>query len=166
MQFNLKSISTDGVPKALEKVERYRLLNEPSLAESICLDILAVLPSHQQALISLLLARTDQFGSGVTLKSAQEVLRRIDGEYERAYYAGIIWERQGHAYLRQGGLCSNANTYHALREAMGHYEQAEALRPHGNDDAILRWNACARVLMRNPEIRPLPQQEYQPIIGE
>jgi hypothetical protein len=166
MQFDLKSISTDGVPKALEKIERYRLLNEPILAESICLDILSILPSHQQALISLLLARTDQFGSGVTLKSAQEVLQRIEGEYERAYYAGIIWERQGHAYLRQGGLCSNANAYHALREAMGYYEQAEALRPHGNDDSILRWNACARVLMRNPEIRPLPQQEFQPIIGE
>jgi hypothetical protein len=166
MHFDLKSISTDGVPKALEKAERYRLLNEPTLAESICLDILTILPSHQQALVSLLLARTDQFDSGVTLKSAQEVLLRIEGEYERAYYAGIIWERKGLAHLRQGGLCSNANTYHALREAMELYERAEALRPPGNDDAILRWNACARVIMRNPEIRPLPDAEFQPIIGE
>ena len=91
MHFNLKSISTEGVPKALEKAERYRLLNEPSLAESICLDILAILPKHQEALVSLLLARTDQFDSGVTLKSAQEVLVRIEGGYERAYYACIIW---------------------------------------------------------------------------
>lgn len=166
MQFNLKSISTDAVSKALEKAERYRLLNEPSLAESICLDILAISPSHQQALVSLLLARSDQFDSGVPMKSAQEVLRRIDGEYERAYYAGIIWERQGHAHLRQHGLCSNANAYHALREAMQHYERAETLRTQGNDDAILRWNACARVLMRNPEIRPLPDTEFQPITGE
>ena len=59
MHFDLKSISIEGVPKALEKAERYRLLNEPSLAESICVDILTVLPAHQQALISLLLARTD-----------------------------------------------------------------------------------------------------------
>ena len=166
MQFDLKSISNEGVPKALEKAERYRLLNEPSLAESICLDILAVSPSHQQALISLLLARTDQFGSGVTLESAQEVLHRIDGEYERAYYAGLIWERKGHAHLRQGGLSSNANTYHALREAMQHYERAATLRPAGNDDAILRWNACARVLMQHPEIRPLPHSEFQPITSE
>jgi hypothetical protein len=166
MHFDLKSISTDGAAKALEKAERYRLLNEPSLAESICLDILAILPSHQQALVSLLLARTDQFSSGVSMKSAQEVLLRIEGEYERAYYAGLIWERKGHAHLRQGGLCSNANTYHALREAMEHYERAEALRPPGNDDAILRWNACARVIMRNPEIRPLPDTEFQSIIGE
>jgi hypothetical protein len=166
MQFDLKSISNEGVPKALEKAERYRLLNEPSLAESICLDILTVSPSHQQALISLLLARTDQFGSGVTVESAQEVLHRIDGEYERAYYAGLIWERKGHAHLRQGGLSSNANTYHALREAMQHYERAETLRPAGNDDAILRWNACARILMRHPEIRPLPHSEFQPITSE
>lgn len=166
MHFSLKSISSDAVPKALERVERYRLLNEPSLAESICLDILAILPTHQQALISLLLARTDQFDRGVSMKSAQEVLERIEGEYERAYYAGIVWERRGHAHLRQHGLCSNANTYHALREAMQHYERAEALRPHGNDDSILRWNACARILMHNPEIRPLPDTEFQPITGE
>ena len=166
MHFDLKSISTESIPKALEKVERYRLLNEPSLAESICLDILAVSPSHQQALISLLLARTDQFGYGATMKSAEEVLVRIEGGYERAYYAGLIWERQGHAYLRQHGLSSNANSYHALRAAMEHYEQAATLRPHGNDDAILRWNACARVLMQNPAIRPLPDPEFQPITGE
>src|SRR6516225_10135061 len=110
MQFDLKSISNEGVPKALEKAERYRLLNEPSLAESICLDILAISPSHQQALISLLLARTDQFDTGATLESAQEVLNRIEGEYERAYYAGLIWERKAHSHLRQGGLSSNANT--------------------------------------------------------
>jgi hypothetical protein len=166
MHFDLKSISTDGVAKALEKAERYRLLNEPSLAESICQDILAAVPSHQPALVSLLLARTDQFGNGVAIKSAEEVLQRIEGEYERAYYAGLIWERQGRAHLRQGGLCSNANTFHALREAMAHYERAETLRPHGNDDAILRWNACARAIMRNPEIRPLPDTEFQPITGE
>jgi hypothetical protein len=166
MGFDLKSISTEGIPKALEKAERYRLLNEPSLAESICLDILAIAPAHQQALVSLLLARTDQFGHGVPMNSAQEVLQRIEGEYERAYYAGIIWERKGHAHLRQGGLCSNANTYHAIREAMEFYERAEALRPHGNDDAILRWNACSRVLKRHPELRPLPDTEAQPITGE
>jgi len=166
MHFDLKSISADAIPKALERVERYRLLNEPSLAESICLDILSIVPSHQQALVSLLLARTDQFDHGVPMKSAQEVLSRVEGEYERAYYSGLIWERQGHAYLRQHGFSSNANAYHALREAMKYYEQAEALRPDKNDDAILRWNACARVLMRNPEIRPLPEEEFQPIIGE
>ena len=166
MIYSLKAISPDAVSKALEKAERYRLLNEPSLAESIYLDILAILPTHQLALVSLLLARTDQFGSGVTMESAQEVLHRIDDVYERAYYAGIIYERKAHAYLHQREAGSNANSYHALCEAMTHYERAEVLRPAGNDDSILRWNACARVLMRNPDIRPLPDTEYQPITNE
>ena len=72
------------------------------LAESICLDVLAIVPDHQQALISLLLARTDQFHSHVHLKGAQEVLARIKGDYEQAYYAGVIWERLGNARIRHG----------------------------------------------------------------
>ena len=166
MHFDLKPISEESIPDALAKVERYRLLNEPTLAESICLDILAIVPAHQQALISLLLARTDQFGGEVPAATAREVLSQIEGDYERAYYGGIIWERIGHAHLRQGGPGSAAATYHALREAMEHFERAEAFRPAGNDDALLRWNTCARVIMRNPEIRPLPHEEFQPITGE
>jgi hypothetical protein len=166
MHFDLKAISAESIPEAFAKVERYRLLNEPSLAESICQDILTIAPGHQQALISLLLARTDQFGSEVTVAMAREVLSQITGDYERAYYAGIIAERDGHAHLRQGGPGSTSAAYHALREAMDHFERAEVLRPPGNDDAILRWNTCARVIMRNPEIRPLHDEEFQPITGE
>jgi hypothetical protein len=166
MRFDLKPISVESIPDALSKVERYRLLNEPSLAESICLDILAIAPGHQQALISLLLARTDQFGSQMTAAKAREALSQIEGDYERAYYAGIILERLGHAHLHQGGPGSAAAAYHLLREAMEHFERAETFRPPGNDDALLRWNTCARVIMRNPEIRPLPHEEFQPITGE
>jgi hypothetical protein len=159
MHFELKSISEQSIPEALAKVERYRLLNEPSLAESICLDILAIVADHQQALISLLLARTDQFHSHVQAKAAQEVLAQIKGDYERAYYTGIIWERLGNARIRQGGAGAGASAYHALREAMDHYEKAMNFAPAGNDDAILRWNTCARVIMQNPDIRPVPENE-------
>jgi hypothetical protein len=156
MHFELKSISVQSIPEALAKVERYRLLNEPVLAESICLDVLAIVPDHQQALISLLLARTDQFHSNMNARAAQEVLAQIRGDYEQAYYAGIIWERLGSARIRQGGAGAGASAYHALREAMDHYEQARKLSPSGNDDAILRWNTCARTIMQNSEIRPGP----------
>jgi len=47
----LKRLHKDAIPAALEKAERYRLLNEPGEAESICLDILAVDPDNQRALI-------------------------------------------------------------------------------------------------------------------
>ncbi|MGH9733442.1 MAG: hypothetical protein ACRD8A_02475 [Candidatus Acidiferrales bacterium] len=157
MRFELKSISKKGIPEALAKVERYRLLNEPALAESICLDILAIVPDHQQALISLLLARTDQFQSNLNAKPAQDALARISGDYEQAYYAGIIWERLGQARIRQGA--GGAAAYHSLRGAMDHYEKAIQCAPAGNDDAILRWNTCARTIMQNTDIRPTPDEE-------
>jgi len=159
MHFELKSISVQSIPEALAKVERYRLLNEPTLAESICLDILAIVPDHQQALISLLLARTDQFQLPLPAKAAQEILDRIKGDYEQAYYAGIIWERMGHAQIRESGIGGGASAYHDLREAMVHYERAIDFASPGNDDAKLRWNTCARMIMQNPEICPLPDED-------
>jgi hypothetical protein len=159
MHFELKSISLGSVPEALAKVERYRLLNEPALAESICLDILAAVPDHQQALIALLLARTDQLHSNVQPKAALEVLAQIKGDYEQAYYAGIIWERLGHARMRQRDAGARISAYHALRDAMSHYDRAMKLAPAGNDEAVLRWNTCARTLMQNPDIQPSPEHD-------
>jgi hypothetical protein len=159
MQFKLKSISVESIPEALAKIERYRLLNEPHLAESICLDILAIVPDHQQALISLLLARTDQFRANVSPKAAQEVLAQIKGDYEQAYYAGIIWERLGNARIREGVTEAGASVYHMLREAMNYYEKAMQFVTPGNDKAILRWNTCARTIMQHPEIRPAPDED-------
>jgi hypothetical protein len=166
MHFELKRIAPNSIPEALAKVERYRLLNEPSLAESICLDILEAAPENQEALVALLLARTDQFGAGASQSSALEVLERIESEYARAYYGGIVWERVAHHHLRQGRPSSPSAAYHALFKAMEFYERAEALRPPGNDDAILRWNTCARIIMRNQSVRPLPFEEPQPILSE
>lgn len=156
MQFELRSISKEGIPEALAKVERYRLLNEPAFAESICLDILAIEPDNQQALISLLLARTDQFHSNANARAAQEVLARIQGDYERAYYSGIIWERLATDRIRQGDPGAMAAACHSLREAMSCYETAISLAPRANDDAILRWNTCARVIMQTPAMQLLP----------
>ncbi len=163
MHFELKSISVQSIPEALAKAERYRLLNEPVLAESICLDVLAIVPDHQQALISLLLARTDQFHFNVNVqpKAAQEVLDRIQGEYEQAYYAGIIWERLGNAHIREADRGAGASAYHALRDAMSYYQRAMHFATPGNDDAILRWNTCARVIMQNPQIQPVSEHDPQ-----
>ena len=161
MDFELKSISVQSIPEALAKAERYRLLNEPVLAESICLDVLAIVPDHQQALISLLLARTDQFHSNVQPKGAQEALARIKGDYEQAYYAGVIRERLGNARIRHGDSGARTSAYHALRDAMSHYERAMNFAPPGNDEAILRWNTCARMIMQNPDIQPLSESDPQ-----
>ena len=164
--FELKGISPEAIPVALAKAERYRLLNEPAQAESICQDILQIDQNNQQALVTLVLSLTDQMESNATARQAQEWLSRLNGEYERNYYAGIIAERLGRAYIRQQGHGFGFQAYECLREAMVHFEKAEALQPAGNDDAILRWNACARTLNSHPEVRPRPEESYEPIIGE
>ena len=160
--FELKPISRDAIPEALSKAERYRLLNEPWQAESICHDVLRIEPNHQQALVILLLSLTDQFGTGVSRTAAREVLPGIASDYERAYYAGIIAERWADSLLRQGSPGSGFTAYQGLREAMECYERAEALRPAGNDDTLLRWNTCARILMRNRELRPRGEEAFEP----
>jgi hypothetical protein len=156
----LKPLSPEAIPRSLEKAERYRLLNEPAEAESICLDILHIDPEHQQALIILLLALTDQFGRelGPALARAEEVLSRLHGEYERAYYAGIICERRAKARLSHDGPRAEFRAHHWLEQAMASYERAEALCPAGNEDATLRWNTCARLLMANPQLHPGPDE--------
>ena len=144
-----KRISQAALPAALQKAERYRLLNEPTQAESICRDVLAVEPQNQTALVTLLLALTDQFRAHSTscVRRAEEVLAGIADEYQRVYYAGIIRERWALALLEGGDPGRQAFTW--LADAMKHYEAAEARAAgSGNDDAILRWNSCARVIER------------------
>jgi hypothetical protein len=164
MEFQVKSISQTAIPEALEKAHRYRLLNEPWQAESICLDVLRIDPANKSALVTLLLAITDQFEAGVSPLRAREVLRSMQGEYERAYYAGIISERSARAHMKQGLPGANVKAYHELEDAMRWYEQAEAVRPPGNDDAILRWNTCARTLMRHQDLRPKVEHTTEPIL--
>ena len=153
----LRSISKESVPRALAKAERYRLLNEPVGAESICLDVLSVEPDNQPALVTLLLALTDQFGHGFQLDDVRpkDVIARLQDPYDRAYYAGICDERQAEAVLERGAPQAPFVAHDLLTSALRHYEQAERLRPAGNDDALLRWNTCAR-LMNSHAVRPHP----------
>src|SRR5262245_5730837 len=58
LMFEPKPISRDAIPAALAKAERYRLLNEPLEAESICLDVLQIDGANQDAIVMLLLALT------------------------------------------------------------------------------------------------------------
>ncbi len=166
MEFQLKSLSQSAIPEALEKAERYRLLNEPWQAQSICLDVLRIDPENQAALVMLLLSLTDQFGTEVTPASAKKVLGRIKGEYERAYYAGIISERAARARMKHGIPGAGYKAYQEFVEAMHSYEQAEACRPSGNDDSILRWNTCARTLMRSHDVRPQPEETLEPVLDD
>ncbi|MBM4187947.1 MAG: hypothetical protein FJ206_11635 [Gemmatimonadetes bacterium] len=164
--FQPKPISPAAIPGAIAKAERYRLLNEPEAAESICLDVLEIEPRHQEALIQLLLARTDLITRGIagSVAEARAVLQRLEDPYDRAYYAGIIDERRGHAQLLSPSIGATVLAYDWFREAMANYERAIELKPAGNDDAVLRWNTCARVLNAHPEITPIADTEEHQVV--
>jgi len=157
---DLKPLSKEAIPAALEKAERYRLLNEPAEAESICLDVLQADSENQEAIVTLLLALTDRFekGYGVSDTQAKELLSRIKSDYDRNYYTGIFNERRAKAKLRQGAPDCRFQAYDLFREAMSWFEKAEAIRPPGHDDALLRWNTCARIIAQN-KLVPRAEEE-------
>jgi hypothetical protein len=154
--FELKPISKDATQAALDRVERYRLLNEPMEAESICLDVLEADPDNQRALVLLLLSLTDQFPThlGTAVPAATALLEKLHDEYSRVYYRGVICERKAKAHLARLGPGDGEAAWEWFQEAMRRYEHAERLRPANNDEAILRWNTCARMLNRHPELEP------------
>jgi hypothetical protein len=161
--FELKPLSREAVPAALEKAYRYRLLNEPMEAESICRDILEVDPGNQEATVILLLAMTDQFDERPQcFEQTREVLAQIQDEYTRIYHGGIVRERKAKAQFRRGGPRAAHSAFEWFRQAMEHFEKAAEIRPAGNDDAILRWNTCARILMNHPEMVADSEERFRP----
>lgn len=161
----LKPLSRGGIDAALERAERYRLLNEPSQAESICLDILDVDPENEKAVVLLLLAITDAFSVGTeSAPRALALLKRLRGEYNQAYYEGLIHERRARAAVTRGGLGSGYGAHASLMLAMKSFERAEGLRAPGNDDSILRYNACVRLLASTPSIQEAPKLDPSDLV--
>lgn len=160
ISFVFKSISKDSIPDALKKAERYRLLGDPEEAESVCLDILEADPGNQDALVDLILAISDQFRNEKRprLQLAQDYVAKLTGEYHRTYYAAVVMEREAGAILHSGSPPVLAMLRYT--EAMDQYARAEAIRPRGDDSAILRWNACVRAIRRR-QLRPgIGAEEY------
>jgi tetratricopeptide (TPR) repeat protein len=151
MERQLKSISKNGIPEALSKIQHYRYLNQAEEAESICRDVLTVDPENQMALRQLGLSLTDQFTGAMTdrFQEAQSCFERLISPYERAYYLGILHERRAKAQMRAGHLAQSMLA--SFEKAMECFEEAEKLRPAGNDDSLLRWNRCLRLLQGIPE---------------
>lgn len=154
----LKRLAKSAVPLALEKALRYRLLNEPWQAQSICLDVLEIEPDNQLALTTLILALSDRFERDFAdpHDQAKALLPKLKGEHDQAYYEGIVHERWAKAQLTRGMPGDMAAGW--LREAMRCYARAEQLSPPDEPDAVLRWNTCARLLAE--EVGPqAPQHE-------
>lgn len=159
--FELKPISREGIEASLGKAEHYRLLNQPRLAESICLDVLLIDQNNQRASVVLLLALTDQFGesSSKSVKQAMNIAKGLKDEYSRIYYTGIVHERQGASALRSGTPGSDFDAYEWYREAMEFYEKADAINKDDTNDPVLRWNTCARIIMEY-HLRERPSDNF------
>jgi hypothetical protein len=152
----LKTLSAEAIPAALMKANRYRMLNDPDEAESICLDILAVEPDNQDALITMLLALTDKFSHDLTpsYQKAMDIINRLSNEYCTSYYHGIIFERRAKVHLKQGRPGSGQMAHHWFTKALGAYGEAINYCDPENHDAVLRWNSCARFINENTEVKP------------
>jgi hypothetical protein len=162
VELKLKTISKDGIAEAISKAELYRFLNEPEESESICHDILAADPENQTALRILGLAITDEFTGEASdrYSEAESMFLRLTDDYEQQYCRGLLCERQAKAQMRAG------RPPHAVtalfQEAMRHFEAAEKIHPPKNDDAILRWNRCARLLEKFPQVQqPEPHEAFE-----
>jgi len=147
----LKKLGKEAIPAAIEKANQYRLLNEPGAAESICLDILEVEPDNQEALVVIILAMTDRLTRGYTVGDAQinTYLAKLRDDFQKAYYTGIVFERRAKALLGKDAVGSEATVFELFRQAMECFEKAESLSGDENDNALLRWNACARIVNSN-----------------
>ncbi|MSR32845.1 MAG: hypothetical protein EXR99_15225 [Gemmataceae bacterium] len=157
--YELKPLNQKAIPLALMKGEHYRLLADPEAAESICHDILAVEPENQEALVLLLLSLTDQFDRECTQAFARalDIAKKLTNPYQRVYYQGLVYERRGRYQLSKEGPNSRAIAFDYFHKGMAYYGVAEPLRPPQNDDAILRWNTCAREIMKQ-HLEPIREQ--------
>lgn len=151
MDLKLKTISKSGIGEAIAKAELYRYLNEPEEAESICRDILAADPQNMLGLRMLGLSITDQFEGRPSDRygEVESIFNELSDAYERLYYTGLLCERRVKAQLRVGR--SPHTLLPLLERALKCFADAEQIRPAGNDDSILRWNRCVRLLKSEPE---------------
>lgn len=149
-QPQLIPLSPEAIPGALSLAGRYRFLNQPWQAESICRDVLLTDPTNEPALILLVLCLTDQFDQGISAKEALQIVENLPNQYHRTYYSGLVHERQAISiFHRRHDYRCRLEAYNLFQSALELYRQARAIRPPDNDDSTLRWNACVRFLERN-----------------
>jgi hypothetical protein len=162
----LKAITREGVAAALQKAHRYRVLNDSGAAESICLDVLAVEPTNVEAIVMHVLAITDQFDTGHVedLRRAEDAVARLSDPYKNAYYHGIICERWAKSIIRRSVPRGDEMAWDWIEKAFGWYAKAEGMRGAGNDEAILRWNACVRLLQAHPAVRAREAEAWEPAL--
>ena len=164
----LKSLSPAAIDGALRLAADSRQGGQPQTCESVCLDVLQVEPRNQEALRLLLLSHADRFDADSSQHemAARDAQSRLTSEFDRAFYGGYILHRLAQAAIAGGSPSAARVVYELLSGAMASYEDAERVRPDGNEDAILLWNACHRLLQATPHSGPRETQAFETMIGE
>lgn len=162
----LKRITREGIATALQKAHRYRVLNDSAAAESICLDVLAVDPQNEEALVMHVLTITDQFvaGRAEDLKRAESAVERLADAYKKWYYRGIVCERWAKGLIARNVPRGEQMAWDWVERAFEAYAAADKIKAPGNDEAILRWNACVRLLETHPAVRPRGAEDWAPVL--
>ena len=164
----LKSLTPAAIEGALKLAADSRQGGQPQTCESVCHDVLQVESTNQEALRLLLLSHADRFNedSSQHEMAARDAQSRLTSEYDRAFYDGYILHRLAQSAIASGSPLAARVVYELLSGAMASYEDAERVRPKGNDDAILLWNACQRLLQSTPHTGPRETQAFETMIGE
>ncbi len=162
-ELELKKLPRESLEAALERAKHYRLLNDPGPADSICEDVLAIDPGNQEALRIRVLALCDRLidSGSVGVRNALDYASQLADEYQREYYSGLVHERSARAQLRKRAPEYKHRCFECLERAMAHYARAEPIAPEANDDALLRWNHCLRLLRANRELEAAPPQRFE-----
>ena len=92
------------------------------------------------------------------INEAKELCQNLESDYEKVYYRGIISERYGKVALKRSTPRAKYIAYEHYRDAMIFFEKAQEIHPEGNQDAVLRWNACVRAI-KEFKIEPAPDQD-------
>ena len=159
MELKLHDIHIDAIGQALEKARQYRSLMEPEIAESICLDVLHVQPDNQDVLVIYILALLDQIPhpeTQIEVKSIERIIDKLNSEYQRYYYSGLLHERMARYMITQ--TMSHSFAYDYFYQALRCYYQAQKIIPAQNEEAILRWNSCIRTIEKE-KLKPRQDSE-------
>ena len=154
-----------GVYLVAAELARHGFIASPTSRSAQAADILATDPDNQGAIILLLLSLSDQFTDNIpeNLDKAWSLLPRLKDDYLQAYYQGLLFERQARVYMRRASPGSGFSAYDLFCDAMRLYEKAARVRPPGNDEALLRWNTCARTIMSS-RLQPRPIDDFRPML--
>ena len=85
-------------------------------------------------------------------------MKKIDSQYCKSYYTGIIFERRARYHLKKGTLGFGPVAYEWFAKAMTEFENALKSCDPNNQDAVLRWNSCARFRNGNASFQTYASQ--------